>query len=94
MSWTLTKRLDLLLRVQARSRGGREGGAGPSRESRRAQEQGGGARLRKLDNFLLQLFLSSCATDIVLVTAPLCTAVEAAIALYTSCCAMVRCPLP
>ena len=43
--------------------------AGPSREPRRDQEQGGGAGLRKLDYPLLHLFLNSCATDIVLVTA-------------------------
>ena len=41
------------------------GGAGPSREPRRDQEQGGGAVLWKLDYVLLQLFLNSCATDIV-----------------------------
>ena len=46
------------------------GGAGPSREDRKDQEQGGGAGLKKLDNLLLQLFLNSCATDIVFVTAP------------------------
>ena len=34
----------------------------------RDQEQGGGAALRRLDCLLLQLFLSSSATDIVLVT--------------------------
>ena len=62
--------LDNHLRVQARSRGG--GGAGPSREPRRDQEQGGGAGLRKLDNLLLQLFLNSFSTDIVFVTL-LCT---------------------
>ena len=32
------------------------------------EEQGGGAGLRKLDNPSLQLFLNSCATDIVFVT--------------------------
>ena len=49
------------------SRGYQEegGGAGPSREPRRDQEQGGGAVLWKLDYVLLQLFLNSCATDIV-----------------------------
>ena len=47
----------------------RGGGAGPPREPRRDQEQGGGARLRKLDNCpLLELFLNSCATDTVFVT--------------------------
>ena len=54
------------------------GGAGPSRELRRDQELGGGAGLGKLDNLLLQLFLSSCSTDITFVTV-LRTAVEAAI---------------
>ena len=54
------------------------GGAGPSREPRRDQEQGGRAGLRKLDNLLLQLFLNNCATDIVFVSL-LCTAVETAI---------------
>ena len=48
------------------------GGAGPSRKPRRDQEQGGGAGLRKLDNLLLQLFLNSFSTDIVFVTL-LCT---------------------
>ena len=43
------------------------GGAGPSRQSRRDQEQGGGAGLRKLDFLLLRLFLNSSATDIVTV---------------------------
>ena len=42
------------------------------------QEQGGGAGIRKLDNLLLQLFLNSSATDIVLLTL-LRTAVETAI---------------
>ena len=60
------------------------GGAGPSREPRADQEQGDGFGLRKLDNLLLQLFLNSCATDIVLVIL-LRTAVETAIAEYTSC---------
>ena len=54
------------------------GGAGPSKEPRRDQELGGGAGLGKLDNLLLQLFLNSCSTDIVLVTL-LRTAVETAI---------------
>ena len=47
VSWTL-KKLDCHLRVQARS-GETWCGAGPSREPRRDQEQGGGAGLRKLD---------------------------------------------
>ena len=46
-------------------------------ESRRDQEEGGGAGLRKLDYTLLQLFLNCCATDIVFVT-QLRTAVETA----------------
>ena len=41
------------------------------REHRKNQEQGGGAGHRtELDCLLFQLFLNSCATDIVLVTAP------------------------
>ena len=40
---------------------------------------------------LLQLFLNSCDTDIVLV-ALLRTAVETAIADYTTCCAMAKVP--
>ena len=60
------------------SRRDQEEGAGPSRELGRDQEQGGGVGLRKLDNLLLQLFLNSCATDIVFVSL-LCTAVETAI---------------
>ena len=46
-------------------------------ESRRDQEEGGGAGLRKLDYTLLQLLLKCCATDIVFVT-QLRTAVETA----------------
>ena len=42
----------------------------PPREPRRDQEQGGGARLRKLDNPLLELFLNSCATDSLCDSAP------------------------
>ena len=60
--------LNYHLRVQARSRGG--GGAGPSRQPTRDQEQGGGAGFRKLDYPLLQLFLNDCATDSVFVTDP------------------------
>ena len=69
--------LDYHLQVQARSRGGRWS-AGPSREPRKDQEQERGAGLRKLNNPLLQFFLTSCATDIVLVTLPR-TVVETAI---------------
>ena len=58
-----------------------------SRGSRRDQEEGGGAGLRKLDFFRFGLFLNSSATGIVLVTLP-STAVETAIAQYTSRCAM------
>ena len=47
--------------------------------SRRDQEEGGGAVLRKLDFFRFTLFLNSSATDIVLATLP-STAVEPAIA--------------
>ena len=46
--------------------------------SRRDQEEGGGAGLRKLDSPLLELFRNSCATDIVFVTL-LRTAVEKAV---------------
>ena len=75
MSWTLTKSCTMI----CGSRRDREegGGARPPREPRRDQEQGGGAGLRKVDNLLLQLFLSSCSTDIVFATL-LCTAVETA----------------
>ena len=45
------------------------GGAGPSSYLRKDHEQGGEAGLRKLDFFRFGLFLNSCATDIVLVTA-------------------------
>ena len=40
----------------------------PQESPAEREEQGGGAGLRKLDNPLLQLFLNSCATDIVFVT--------------------------
>ena len=43
MSWTLTTKLDFHLQVQARSLE-EEGGAGPPRQPRRDQEQGGEAR--------------------------------------------------
>ena len=59
---------------------------------RRDHEQGGGAGLRKLDFFrfeLLELFLNSNTTGIVLVTLP-STAVETAIARCTSRCAMSK----
>ena len=66
MSWTLTKSWTIICGSR---RDEEEGGdAGPSRKSRRDQEQGDGAGLRKLDYPLLQLFLNSCATDIVFVT--------------------------
>ena len=58
-------------------------------QPRRDHEQGGGAGLRKLDFFRFRLFLNSSATDIVLVTLP-STAVQTAIARYTSRCAMAR----
>ena len=54
-------------------------GAGPSREPRRDQEQGGGAGPRKLDNLLLQLFLSSGSYGHCLHVTLLRTAVETAI---------------
>ena len=63
------------------------GGAGPSRKPRRDQEQGGEARLGKLHNVLLQLFLNSCSTDIVFVTL-LRTAIEKQLAEHTSCFAL------
>ena len=63
---------------------------GPSREPRRDQEQGGGAGLRNWTSFAsVVLLLNSCATDIVLVTL-LSTAVETAVAKYTSCYAMAK----
>ena len=46
------------------------GGARPSRKPGRDQEQGGGAGLKELDNLLLQFVVNSCAKDIVFVTAP------------------------
>ena len=79
--------------------------AGPGKIKRREvaldpQESPGEIKSRdvELDSeswtcLLLQLFLSSSATDIVFVTL-LRTAVEAAVALYTSCYAMARSPLP
>ena len=63
------------------------GGAGPSRKPRRDQEQGGEARLGKLHNVMLQLFLNSCSTDILFVTL-LRTAVEKQLAEHTSCFAL------
>ena len=86
------QKLDFRSQVQVRSRGRRRaglsreprrdqeegGGTGLSQDSPgRDQEQGGGAGFRKLDCPLLQLFLNSCATDIVFVTL-LCTALETA----------------
>ena len=84
------EQLDYHLRVKARSRGGRR--YWTSREPRRDQEQGDGAGLRKLDYPLLQMFLSSCATDIVFVIL-LCTAVKTAISgVHYSCFALARSP--
>ena len=61
----------------------------PQESLGRDQKEGGGAGLRKLDFFLLRLLLNSSAADIVLVPL-LRTAVERAIAWYTSCYAMAR----
>ena len=58
-------------------------------QPKRDHEQGGGAGLRKLDFFRFGFFLTSSATDIVLVTLP-STPVERAIAQCTSRCAMAR----
>ena len=66
MSWTFTKSWTIICESRRDQEEG--GGAGPSREPRRDQEQGGGAGLRKMDCPLLQLFLNSCAMDIVFVT--------------------------
>ena len=74
--WTLTNCWTIICGTRRDKE--ERGGAGPSREPRTDQEQGGGGGLRKLDNLLLQLFLNSSATDIVLVTL-LRTAVETAI---------------
>ena len=59
MSWTLTKKLDFLLRVQVRSRGGvvLDPGETKSREVELGSES--------WTCLLLQLFLSSSVTDIV-----------------------------
>ena len=73
VSWTLTKKLDFHLRVQARPRGGRW-----CWTLKRAQERSRAGRwswAQKVGLLLLQLFLNSSATDIVLVTL-LHTAVE------------------
>ena len=74
--WTLTKNWTIICGSRRDLEEG--GGAGPSSEHRGDQEQGDGAGIRKLDNLLLQLFLNSSATDIVLLTL-LRTAVETAI---------------
>ena len=58
-------------------------------QPKRDHEQGGGAGLRKLDFFCFGFFLTSSATDIVLVTLP-STPVERAIVQCTSRCAMAR----
>ena len=76
VSWTLMKSWTLICGSRRDQEEG--GGAGPSREPWRDQEQGGGAGLGKLDNPLLQLFLTSCFTDMVFVTL-LRTAAETAI---------------
>ena len=63
MNWTLMK--SWTISCGSRRDQDEGGGTGPSRESRRDQEEGGGTGLWKLDYLLLQLFLKSCATDIV-----------------------------
>ena len=69
VSWTLTKKVRLI----CGSRPDQEelGGAGPSREPRRDQEQGRWwSWAQKVGLLLLQLLLNSSATEIVLVTTP------------------------
>ena len=76
VSWTLMKNWTIICGSRRDQEEG--GGAGPSREPWRDQEQRGGAGLGKLDTFLLQLFLTSCFTDMVFVTL-LRTAAETAV---------------
>ena len=87
MSWSLTKKLDFHLRVQARSRGGRWSWTLKLAEKRSRTGRWSWALNVRL--LLLQLLLNSSAPDIVLVTL-LRTAVETAIAWYTGRCAIAR----
>ena len=92
VSWTLMKKLDSHEEVKTSICGSRwdqekGGGAGLSWTLKRAQERSKAGRwswAQKAGLLLLQLFISSCATVLVLVTL-LHTAVETAIACYTSC---------
>ena len=69
VSWTLTKKLDLHLWVQARSRGGRW--CWTFKKAQKISRAGRWSWAQKVGTcLLLQLFLNSNATDIVLVTAP------------------------
>ena len=86
VSWTLTKKLDFHLRVQARSRGWRW--CWTLKLDQKRSRAGRWSWAQKV-RLLLQLLLSSSTTDTVLVTL-LRTAVETAIAWYTSCYAMAR----
>ena len=76
------------LRVQARSRGGRCW-CWTLKLAHKRSRAGRWSWAQKVGLFLLQLFLSSSATDIVLVSL-LRTAVETATAWYTSCCTIAR----
>ena len=88
MCWTLKKKLDCRLRVQARSRGGRWRWTLKLAQKRsRAGRWSWAQKVGLL--FCFKLLLNGGATDIVLVTVP-STAVETAVAWYTSCCAMAR----
>ena len=69
VSWTLTKKLDLRLWVQARSGGGRW--CWTFKKAQKISRAGRWSWAQKVGTcLLLELFLNSSATDIVLVTAP------------------------
>ena len=93
VTWTLTKKLDCHLRVQARSRGGRW-----CWTLKRVQKRSRVGRWSWAPKVGL-VFCFSCSStavlriDIVFVTL-LRTAVETTIAEYTNCFEMARCPLP
>ena len=87
MSWTLSKKL---LFCGSRRDQDEGGGARPSTERALKRSRAGRwSWAQKVGLLLLRLLLNSSATDIVLVTL-LRTAVETAIAWYTSCYAMAR----
>ena len=66
VSWTLRKKLDFYLRVPARSRRGRW--CWTLKLAQKRSRAGRWSWAQKVGLILLQLFLNSCATDIVLVT--------------------------